>query len=71
MGAKWEENQKGTKEVKKSKAGQMKNGAGKAISQVVKILQSCSISSALLSASLFLWFLICSYELNLDSPWLS
>ena len=32
---------------------------------------TCSISFALLFASLFFWFLISSYELNLDSPWLS
>ena len=73
MGAKWGENQKGMK-FKKLKSG-MNSGTGKAILQVAKqdakISQSCSISSALLFASLFFWFLICSYELSLDSPWLS
>ena len=46
QGTKREENQKGTNEVKKSKARQVNSGAGKAISQVAKISQPWSFSSA-------------------------
>ena len=55
---------KSDKEVKSSRTSEQ-------WCKLQKISQSCSISSALLYASLFFWFLICNYELNLDSPWLS
>ena len=50
-----------------------KGGGGVGVSQPAKfshakkILQSCSISSTLFSASLFFWFLICSSEFILAS----
>ena len=74
-------------EQKLKGARKVNSGRGKAILQVAKFSQCCKNSQPtkfcslrkfrslapflLLSASLFFWFLICSYELNLDSPWLS
>ena len=50
-----------------------------ATSEISQVAKMCNLRNfaalllffLLLSASLFFWFFIYSYELNLDSPWLS
>ena len=66
-----EQKEKQSNGQQEQSTGEIEQCAWKAILQVAKISQSCFISFALLSASLFFWFLICSYELNFYSPWLS
>ena len=76
-GTKREENQK-VRKVKRRRKGEQWQGQGNfagcknfAALLLFFLLLSASLLFLLLFASIFFWFLICNYELNLDSPWLS
>ena len=58
-----------TKKVKKSKNHEQCHRGGNFAG--CKVFAALLLFFLLLSSSLFFWFLICIYELNLDSSWLS